>query len=128
MASASDPVLTLVWEFINEQVLGSKYCVAPTIDQVNLTGRIVCVTGANTGLGFEAAIHLLRLNPAKLIIGVRSLEKGNAAKDRMMLRVPEYKGEIAVEELDLGKSSILTFSPSSYFLSPRLTECGPKIR
>jgi retinol dehydrogenase-12 len=30
----------------------------PFVPNVNLTGRTIIITGANTGLGFEAAKHL----------------------------------------------------------------------
>jgi len=45
----------------------------------DLTGRVVIVTGANTGLGLAASKHLATMNPAKLIMTVRSAEKGEKA-------------------------------------------------
>jgi FlaA1/EpsC-like NDP-sugar epimerase len=48
----------------------------PPVVTADLTGKTVVVTGANIGLGFEAAKHLARMNPKKLIIAVRSKEKG----------------------------------------------------
>jgi len=35
--------------------------------------------GANTGIGFEAALHFGRMNPERLIIGCRNEDKGNTA-------------------------------------------------
>ncbi|KAG8162060.1 hypothetical protein KVR01_007825 [Diaporthe batatas] len=46
----------------------------------HFTGKTVLITGANTGLGLEAARHFVRLNASKVILGCRDLEKGNAAK------------------------------------------------
>jgi NAD(P)-dependent dehydrogenase (short-subunit alcohol dehydrogenase family) len=43
-------------------------------------GKTYIVTGANTGLGFECAKHLVALSAARVILGVRSLSKGDAAK------------------------------------------------
>ena len=41
------------------------------------------VTGANTGLGFEAEKHLVALGATKLILGVRNVSAGEAAKARI---------------------------------------------
>ncbi|KAK1655367.1 short-chain dehydrogenase [Colletotrichum phormii] len=43
-------------------------------------GRTIIVTGSNVGLGLEAARHFVRLNAAKVILAVRSTDKGEAAK------------------------------------------------
>ena len=40
----------------------------------------IIVTGANTGLGLEAARHCVRLGASKVILAVRSLARGDAAK------------------------------------------------
>jgi len=51
----------------------------PPVADADLTGKTVMVVGANVGLGFEAAKHFARMNPARLILACRSQEKGNAA-------------------------------------------------
>ncbi|KZT59756.1 NAD(P)-binding protein [Calocera cornea HHB12733] len=50
----------------------------------DLTGKNVIVTGSNVGLGLEAARHLARMNPAKLILGCRDLTKAEAAKESIV--------------------------------------------
>lgn len=45
-----------------------------------IDGRTLLITGANTGLGKEAARHALGLGARAVILGVRSLEKGEQAK------------------------------------------------
>ncbi|THV00238.1 short-chain dehydrogenase [Dendrothele bispora CBS 962.96] len=52
----------------------------PPVITADLTGKTVIVTGANVGIGFEAAKHFARMNPEKLIIVCRSKEKGDEAK------------------------------------------------
>ncbi|RKK09910.1 hypothetical protein BFJ68_g8828 [Fusarium oxysporum] len=44
------------------------------------SGRSYIVTGANSGLGFEAAKHLVSLGAAKVILAVRNLSAGEKAK------------------------------------------------
>ena len=65
-------------EFISS-FLGSQFTKLPypTFDFSNQT---IIVTGANVGLGLEAARHLVRLGAAKVILGCRSVEKGEVAK------------------------------------------------
>jgi retinol dehydrogenase 12 len=45
----------------------------------DLTGKVVLITGANIGLGFEAAKHFASMNPERLIIACRSEDKGKQA-------------------------------------------------
>ena len=59
------------------------------------------MTGANTGLGFDAAKHFLRLRAARLVISVRSLDKGNEARAQLMRAFPESKANIDVLLLDM---------------------------
>ncbi|KAG7289931.1 hypothetical protein NEMBOFW57_006308 [Staphylotrichum longicolle] len=49
----------------------------------NTEGRTYIVTGANTGLGFEAAKHLASLGAAKVILAVRNDIAGQAAKQEI---------------------------------------------
>ena len=51
----------------------------PSVAQADLTGKTVIVTGANSGIGFEAAKHFARMNPGKLILACKSKERGEAA-------------------------------------------------
>ena len=43
-------------------------------------GETIIITGANTGLGLEAARHCVRLGASKVILAVRSLARGETAK------------------------------------------------
>lgn len=68
--------------------------------QTPATGITVIVTGANGGLGFEAARHYVRLGAAKVIIAVRTIEKGEAAK-KAIEESEKRQGIIEVWQLDL---------------------------
>ncbi|KAH8909066.1 short-chain dehydrogenase/reductase-like protein [Coniochaeta sp. PMI_546] len=69
----------------------------PTDD---FTGKTVIVTGANSGLGLEASRHFVRLGAAKVILGCRSLEKGEAARQDIEAST-SIKGVVEVWSLDL---------------------------
>lgn len=69
----------------------------PTSD---FSGKTIVVTGSNVGLGLEAARHFTRLNAEKLILAVRSLEKGNEAKQSIE-ESTHRTGVVEVWELDL---------------------------
>ena len=49
----------------------------------NISGKTYIVTGANTGLGYEAAKHLVELGAAKVIIAVRNVSSGETAKSEI---------------------------------------------
>lgn len=67
----------------------------------DFSGQIIIVTGANTGLGCQAATHFTRLNASKVILGVRSLDKGNEAKNDIE-KSTGRTGVVEVWQLDLG--------------------------
>jgi retinol dehydrogenase 12 len=62
------------WESFEAQKKGP-----PPITKVDLSGKVVVVTGANTGLGYDAAKHFAGMNPKKLILACRSEERGKEA-------------------------------------------------
>lgn len=64
----------------------------------DLTGRQVLITGANSGIGFEAA-HLLADRGATVTLGCRDPERGRAALSRLQAAVPSAQVELL--ELDL---------------------------
>ena len=72
--------------------------------------QYVIVTGANAGLGFEAAKHIVRLGAAKVILAVRSTEKGEAAQKRIESETGST-GVVEVWPLDLQSySSVKEFA------------------
>jgi NAD(P)-dependent dehydrogenase (short-subunit alcohol dehydrogenase family) len=65
-------------------------------------GKTACVTGANSGLGFEAAAQLAEAGYGRIILACRTLEKAAAAKQALAARV----GSDPFETLAVDVSSI----------------------
>jgi len=80
----------------SRQLFQSVPPISPTID---LAGKAALITGSNSGLGFECARHFLRMRLTRLIMGVRSLQKGEAAASRLRAEFPNAK--IEVWQLDM---------------------------
>lgn len=68
--------------------------------QHDFTGQTVVITGANTGLGLEAARHLLKLNASHIILGVRNMAKGEAAK-KDLEQFSGQTSQVDVFEIDM---------------------------
>ena len=64
----------------------------------DLTGRLAVVTGANSGLGFGLTGRLAAAG-AEVVMAVRNLEKGVAARDELLGANPEAK--LRLERIDL---------------------------
>ncbi|KAK6192907.1 hypothetical protein LQW54_012999 [Pestalotiopsis sp. IQ-011] len=67
----------------------------------SFAGKTVIITGSNTGLGYEGAKHVLNLGCAKLIIAVRSVDKGEAAKRTLVESTHVDPSIIEVWAMDL---------------------------
>lgn len=75
---------------------------------VNLSDRVAIITGANTGLGLEAAKQLLAMRLSYLVIAVRSAAKGEAAAES--LRKEHTTANVTVWLLDMSSyDSIQSF-------------------
>ena len=62
-------------------------------DIPDLTGKVAVVTGANSGIGFEAAKELARKGAAT-VLACRSPERGQAALDALRADAPGAKAEL----------------------------------
>ncbi|VUC27724.1 unnamed protein product [Clonostachys rosea] len=93
MASAALPPLSLTGfqTWVKSHITTKPQPPPPT---TNLSGQTCIITGSNTGLGFEAARLFLQLRLSHLIMAVRSLEKGEAAAEKLRKEAPGAKIEV----------------------------------
>jgi NAD(P)-dependent dehydrogenase (short-subunit alcohol dehydrogenase family) len=71
-------------------------------------GKTALITGANSGIGYQAALELAR-HGAHVLLGVRSRAKGEAALVRLLQESPGASAEVA--ELDMASlGSIRSFA------------------
>ncbi|CAL8072189.1 unnamed protein product [Orchesella dallaii] len=70
-------------------------------DEEDITGKIVIVTGCNTGIGKMIALQLAKRG-AVVIMAVRDLEKGQAALDEIKKRLSSQEVKIELMRMDLG--------------------------
>jgi NAD(P)-dependent dehydrogenase (short-subunit alcohol dehydrogenase family) len=74
----------------------------------DLTGKIVVVTGANSGLGFESSKALAK-NGATVVMTARNMEKGDRARSDVLKEVPD--ASLDLMHLDVGDlSSVREFA------------------
>ncbi|KAJ5368727.1 Short-chain dehydrogenase/reductase SDR [Penicillium cataractarum] len=71
------------------------------VQKGDLTGQTIIVTGSNQGLGYEASRHFLLLGVERLIMAVRNLEKGEAARLKLLEDTGRDPSSIEVWELDM---------------------------
>ncbi len=85
----STKILMAHWTYLD--FVRDQWTPIPPVVTADLEGKTVVVTGANTGLGFEAVKHFARMNPGKLILACRSQRKGDAALTRMCRVMLSFK-------------------------------------
>ncbi|WWC58408.1 uncharacterized protein I303_100948 [Kwoniella dejecticola CBS 10117] len=74
---------------------------APTGDY--LRGKVVVITGANSGVGLEATKQLAGASPEQLILAVRAIDQGEKILKDLQKTYPAVKGRVVPLDLtDLG--------------------------
>lgn len=86
-------------------------------DVPDQSGKIIFITGANTGLGYEAA-KVLAGKGARVLIGCRSKEKAQQARNKILAEHPS--ADMAVVELDLGSLASVKKAAATVAREPRL--------
>ncbi|KAI1423484.1 short-chain dehydrogenase/reductase [Xylaria sp. FL1777] len=84
---------------LSEQFWDARYPPAnPT--HLSFKEKTVLVTGANSGMGFQAALKYAQLGARTLILAVRDVSKGKAARASIMGQVTS-PGDIVIKTVDL---------------------------
>ncbi len=76
--------------------LYSQFINTPPYPKTPFTNQTIIVTGANSGLGLEAARHFVRLDAAKVILACRTISKGEKAKEDIIASLPQVKNAATV--------------------------------
>lgn len=88
------------------------------IPEGDLSQQTIIVTGSNQGLGFEASRHFLRLGVHRLIMAVRNMKKGEAARLELLKLTGRDPSTIEVWELNMDSySSVMNFAARAKTLS-----------
>jgi len=77
---------------------GSRSTADQVVAGADLSGRVMVVTGANTGIGYETARALASAG-ARVILGCRNPATGQAAVDRILTAHPGCQVELGVLDL-----------------------------
>jgi len=83
----------------------------PADPTISFAAKTVLVTGSNVGLGFEAANKYVALGASRVILAVRSIEKGTEAKEEISRR----NGNAAATRIDVWKLDMDSFASVKAF-------------
>jgi retinol dehydrogenase 12 len=78
-----------------------QFAAIPSLPSASLKGQTVFITGANTGIGLETARQCVGLGADRVILAVRTLSTGEAAKASIQKSFPSSTTKIDVWNLDL---------------------------
>ena len=78
----------------------------PSPPSTNLRGRTIIITGSNSGIGLETAKELLSHEPQRIILGVRSLSKGEAARAELEQTKAGKQGKCDIQAWELNQDSV----------------------
>ena len=76
------------------------------MDNQRNNGKTVLVTGANSGIGFETAYQLAEVGFKKVILGCRTVEKGEAARKQLIERSGKDVFDVIAVDVSEASSAI----------------------
>jgi 3-oxoacyl-ACP reductase-like protein len=104
---------------------------SPPSQDLDFTGKVVLITGANAGLGFAATYQILLRHATEVIMAVRTSAKGETAKSQVLTHLAVQSANptarITVLALDLSDyASVIAFAAE--IKRTRHTGCAPPER
>lgn len=99
----------------------------PQTDIPPLTGKVILVTGGNSGLGKQSVLELSRHAPSQIWLTARNLDKALEAMNEIRQQIPGAPNKIL--ELDLAsfesvKTAVATFRSQSDRLDTLILNAG----
>lgn len=83
-----------------------QYCKLPIlIDEETCIGKTYVITGGNSGLGLETARHLVAASAECVVLAVRNLKAGEAAKSEIE-KTTGRKGVVRVSPIYITSSCL----------------------
>lgn len=97
----------------------------PPAENVSFEGQTAIITGANTGIGLETARQLLQRHAATVILAVRTVQKGEAARATLLadptIQALRPLPTITTMHLDMADyASVTSFAAAFQAAHPRL--------
>ncbi|KAK0214489.1 hypothetical protein IW262DRAFT_274804 [Armillaria fumosa] len=93
----------------HEQFVADQTGPVRAVISADLSGKTLVLTGANTGLGFEAAKHFAKMNPARLVLTARDGTKAKKALTEIQADTGYTRAEFWI--LDLANfASLVAFA------------------
>jgi len=99
----------------------------PDTDIPDLSGKVIIVTGGNTGLGKESVLQLAKHNPSQIYLAARTESKARSAIDEIKTQVPDAKVEfLSLDLTDFAsvKAAADTFTQKEQRLDILLNNAG----
>ncbi|PBL00064.1 short-chain dehydrogenase [Armillaria gallica] len=93
----------------HEQFVADQTGPVPAVVTADLSGKTLVLIGANAGLGFEAAKHFARMNPARLVLTARNEVKGRKALAQIQADTGYSKAELWIIDV-ANLNSVVAFA------------------
>jgi len=87
-------------------VKGAKFDPATSIAPGTLTGKVLLVTGGNSGLGKQSILDLVKHSPARIFLTARSESKAKEAIELIAAAAPDVPASTIIQPLVLDLSSL----------------------